>query len=124
MNHKISRYIKRLLVSSIALIIFAAITFFVFIAPHRTLPILMYHSILENKEQKDALYLPKNVFKNQMKYLSENDYNVISLEEAAKMVQKGMDFSKNTVVLTFDDGKKDFYSHVYPILKEYGFHAS
>jgi len=52
-----------------------------------------------------------------MKFLHENGYQAIDLEAATRALDQGAKPDKS-VVITFDDGYRDFYSHAYPILKE------
>jgi peptidoglycan/xylan/chitin deacetylase (PgdA/CDA1 family) len=59
-----------------------------------------------------------------MEYLLKHNYEVVSLERAVGMMKEGKDIPKNWVALTFDDGYKDFYSNVYPIITERRFNAT
>lgn len=124
MNYKILRCIKRIVVSVIGAIVLTSILFFMLVAPHRTVPILMYHNISSVEQQDDVLSISKKVFREQMEYISKHNYKVISLKELAEMLQKGINIPSNYVVLTFDDGYGNFYNHAYPILKENKFKAT
>lgn len=48
-----------------------------------------------------------------------SSYNIIGLAEAKKKIITNEN-SDNDIILTFDDGTKDHYETVYPILKKYG----
>lgn len=122
MNYKL--LIKRLALLFIALCLFIITLFSIFIAPNRTLPILMYHSITSARYKNSALTLPQDIFKKQMEYLSKHDYYVASLKDVARMMREGKDIPRNWVVLTFDDGFRDFYDNAYPILKKHRFNAT
>lgn len=124
MKQKLLINLKRLFVLSTSLSLFSLIIFFIFIAPYRTLPILMYHSITNVGEKGNILTLSEDIFKRQMQYLAKHNYYVTSLRKVAQMIKEGEDISNNWVVLTFDDGYRDFYSQVYPILKERQFNAT
>ncbi|MFA6227914.1 MAG: polysaccharide deacetylase family protein [Patescibacteria group bacterium] len=82
--------------------------------------ILMYHSIGENNVY---FTVRAEEFSKQMDYLVKNNYNVVTLNNLIKLLKTGTIPSK-TVVLTFDDGYKDNYVNVYPILKKYNFSAT
>lgn len=103
------------------------------------IPILMYHSISNDSEDGTHPYYkistsPKR-FAEHMQFLHDYNYKVIDLSEAVKIISEAS-VSPNTptfhhsnipqgeVVLTFDDGYKDFYTHAFPILKQYGFSAT
>ena len=87
------------------------------------LPILMYHSISEPENDSIHPYYQLStapeIFDDQMKFLKDNNYNVVNLKDA-----KMSDDKKKYVVLTFDDGFKDFYINAFPILQKYGFTAT
>lgn len=84
--------------------------------------ILMYHYIHEFKE--NHLCMPREKFREQMRYLKENGYNIISLDELYSYYADGTPIPDNAVVITFDDGYDDNYYFAYPILKEMGFKAT
>ena len=46
------------------------------------IPILMYHSINDN-DPKNKMVLPINMFKEQMLWLKENDFNTLSVLSSA-----------------------------------------
>lgn len=92
----------------------------------------MYHSICDEPETGHPYYWINTSparFAEHMKYLNDNNYQVISLSETVALIsgQSGSllspPASKRYVVLTFDDGYRDFYVHAFPILKRYGFTA-
>ncbi|HZJ83307.1 MAG TPA: polysaccharide deacetylase family protein [Clostridia bacterium] len=79
---------------------------------------LMYHRV-ENRVKKELAVSPQ-VFLWQMNYLHKKGLNVISMDEAYSMITRN-GIKGRHVVLTFDDGYKDFYTNAYPILKKFGF---
>jgi peptidoglycan/xylan/chitin deacetylase (PgdA/CDA1 family) len=90
------------------------------------IPILMYHSIGEGTEGRHPYYethTSPRVFAQHMKFLRDNGYSSISLGEATDSLAAGR-IIRRSVVITFDDGYLDFYSHAYPILCEHGFTAT
>lgn len=86
------------------------------------IPVLMYHSVLYEKGN-DVRVAPEK-FEEQMKFLKDNGYNTLSLEEFYDFQNSGADVPKKPIVLTFDDGYVDNYITVLPILKKYGFKAT
>lgn len=95
--------------------------------PCKSVPILMYHHIMDAKSAKEikATYLnvTPDVFRQQLDYLLGNGYSFIGLDEMAERIRNNS-LPNKPVVLTFDDGYNDFYDNVYPILKEKGIKAT
>ena len=83
--------------------------------------VLMYHSIGYNGV---TFTVKPEEFDQQMKYLADNYYSVISFEKLVNIVSQKTDIPEKTVVLTFDDGYRDFYEFAWPILKKYRFPAT
>lgn len=87
--------------------------------PKDGIPVLMYHMIGDVPDN-DAVLLESH-FREQMKFLKDNDFHPISLDQLYEYVTAGKPVPVRPVVLTFDDGYPDTYSIVLPVLKEYGF---
>ena len=85
-----------------------------------SIPILMYHEIGDGP---NSLYVADQDFAEQMQYLYNNGYQVVSLAQASKMLFEGQASSK-VVALTFDDGYVSFYTKVWPLLKKLNFSAT
>jgi peptidoglycan/xylan/chitin deacetylase (PgdA/CDA1 family) len=86
----------------------------------------MYHGI-EPLGRKGHPYYETStspaMFALQMKFLSDNGYTVVDLEEAlCTMALEQTD--RKCIVLTFDDGYRNFYSHAFPILTDYTFRST
>lgn len=84
-------------------------------------PILTYHSI---DESGSIISTAPEVFRRQMKHLSEADYRVVPLNALVKAVSENKMLSPKTVALTFDDGFQNFYTTAFPVLEQYGFQAT
>ncbi|RAP31777.1 hypothetical protein DID76_02350 [Candidatus Marinamargulisbacteria bacterium SCGC AG-414-C22] len=84
---------------------------------------LYYHSVSDtpiHNEIRD-LQIKVSEFKSQLIYLKKH-YDVVSLEKFIECYNKNILFSKNNkpiVTLTFDDGWKDNYDTVFPLIKEF-----
>lgn len=85
-------------------------------------PVIMYHSV--KYEKNNPVRIPKENFEAQMKFLKDNGYTTLSLDELYGFLENNTPVPKKSVVLTFDDGYKDNYETAYPILKKYGFKAT
>lgn len=88
----------------------------------KKIPVLMYHSI--NYEKNNILRVPKEKFAAQMKWLYDNGYSTLSLDEVYDAVANDKEVPEKSVVLTFDDGYKDNYENAFPVLKKYNFKAT
>lgn len=61
-------------------------------------------------------------FVKQMEFLARRNYQVLTLAEAVR--ERTACSIKKAVSLTFDDGYANFYTEVFPILKDYRFPAT
>jgi len=86
------------------------------------IPILMYHSI--SYEKGNILKVSKENFRKQMKYLIDNNYTTLSLDELYSYMKTGKDLPQKPIVITFDDGYEDNFTNAYPILKEFKLKAT
>ncbi len=81
--------------------------------------ILMYHSVGDHTD--DIFSVTIDNFKRQIYWLHENGFEVISLSSMLQHIQEeNYPSLKKKVVITFDDGYKDFTDDALPILSEYG----
>src|ERR1017187_2611362 len=92
------------------------------------IPILMYHSISELSETNAHPYFETrtspSVFEIQMKYLRDRGFSTISPADVVALVSSEQIDTKKKIVITFDDGFRDFYTHAFPILQKYGLNAT
>lgn len=88
-----------------------------------SIPVLMYHSINDNAPDNN-LVIPPDQFKKQMKFLKDEGFNTLDLNELYYYLKTGKSVPKKAVAITFDDGYVDNYKYAYPVLKEYGFKAT
>jgi peptidoglycan/xylan/chitin deacetylase (PgdA/CDA1 family) len=94
----------------------------------QAVPILMYHSICNDPQAGVSPYYKTatspGVFEEQLRRLNAAGYRSVRLDEAAGILQSGAARLEKTVVITFDDGFRDFYDLAFPILKRHGHTAS
>ena len=90
----------------------------------------MYHQIAEVPEAYDPLRhaMPLSRFKQQMNYLYRANFHCLHLKDAVRQWRKGLhplsSSAPKRFVITFDDGYRDLYTTVWPILKRLGFTAT
>jgi peptidoglycan/xylan/chitin deacetylase (PgdA/CDA1 family) len=96
--------------------------------PTTYLPILLYHYIRVNPNPADrvgfGLSTPPAMFAEQMQYLADHDFTVISLHLAVLAIKDHKLLPRRSVVLTFDDGYQDFFTVAAPILARHSFPAT
>jgi peptidoglycan/xylan/chitin deacetylase (PgdA/CDA1 family) len=93
---------------------------FDYIKRHR-LRVLMYHSI--SSSGHDRLAITPELFRSEMQFLAEHPFHILSLQAACEQV-KSHDALSRTIVLTFDDGYRDFLTTAMPVLEQYRFPAT
>lgn len=92
------------------------------------LPVLMYHSVSDQSEANVSPYYrtathPK-VFAGHMALLRAEGWEVVSLKAGLQMLGSENSDRRRIVVLTFDDGFRDFHTAAFPILRQHGFGAT
>jgi len=113
---------KRKLLIILLILILAAGSFMLWLAPRYTVPILMYHNI---GNEPGSFSVSAQNFLKQMEYLKKNGYQVISLDKLVESIRnKTALLARKPVVITFDDGYRDNFQYAYPILKKFGFPAT
>lgn len=88
--------------------------------------ILLYHQIAHLPAEQDpmGLAISPQVFEQQMAYLYGAGYQCLSLGEAVKRFRAGTPSPRKAIVITFDDGFRDLYSTIWPILHRFNFTAT
>jgi len=79
----------------------------------------MYHYVrnMHETEYREIKGLLIDKFKQQLDYLMKN-YKIIKFEDYIGFLNGKKDIPDNAAILAFDDGLKDHYTNVFPILKE------
>jgi poly-beta-1,6-N-acetyl-D-glucosamine N-deacetylase len=90
--------------------------------------VLCYHDIRDNlreslEKSPESTAISTRELVEQFDWLRRNGYNVISLQQVVDARAGGAALPDKAVLLTFDDGYRSTYTHVYPLLKTYGFPA-
>jgi peptidoglycan/xylan/chitin deacetylase (PgdA/CDA1 family) len=93
------------------------------------LPVLLYHRIVNSKKEtgRHKIYVFKDKFEAQLKFLKENGYETITFHDLASPLPPSPQGEgpgvRSKIILTFDDGYEDNYTILFPLLKKYGFKA-
>lgn len=83
-------------------------------------PVLMYHRVAPKLGQS-PYYVSPDIFDEQMAWLRDNGYTVISYDTFFQGFLGKIKLPARPVVLTFDDADDDHYTNAFPILKKYGY---
>jgi len=89
---------------------------------YQTVPVIAYHKF--SKTKADAMTVTENAFEQQMRFLKENGYRVITMDEFFGFLDFQSQIPKKSVVITMDDGWRSAYEIAFPILKKYGYPAT
>ncbi|MEI6602269.1 MAG: polysaccharide deacetylase family protein [Clostridia bacterium] len=85
------------------------------------IPIFMYHAVSEkvyDARYSDNFYKPSRM-EEDIKYLKDNHYDAIFVSDFGNIGSY-----QKPIALTFDDGYKNFYNTVFPLLKKYKIKAT
>lgn len=89
---------------------------------YQTVPVLCYHKF--SKTISDRMTVREKDFEKQMRFLHENGYRVISLDQLFGFLDFKDQIPNKSVVITIDDGWRSTYDIAYPILKRYNYPAT
>lgn len=93
------------------------------------IPIITFHRTVDSETKKK--YFAKSEWVNdisvvdsELKYLYDNGWKTIDLDEFYCWYNKNCNFPEKTFVITIDDGDSEVYYNVLPVLKKYNFKAT
>jgi peptidoglycan/xylan/chitin deacetylase (PgdA/CDA1 family) len=89
----------------------------------RKIKVLMYHLITENyyfsRKYKNISILLDS-FRSQIKFLDRWGFTAITFEDYRLYLNGELNLPQKPVIITFDDGYEDIYTHVLPTMREFG----
>lgn len=115
-----SPYRKRIFIGLLLGLLASVAIFFIWISDKYVVPILVYHHI-DGRAQLELTTVSPQSFDQQMAYIKKNGFKVMSFNELVEDTRQGIKIPPKSVVLSFDDGYEDNFTHALPILKKYGF---
>ncbi|OFW59895.1 MAG: hypothetical protein A2W01_11950 [Candidatus Solincola sediminis] len=98
----------------------AAINPVIGVASEVSVPILCYHGLVD---EDDGVNVTVDNFREQMIALNENNYTTIDTHDLFAYYEYGARLPDKSVMISFDDGRKDSYYNAEPIFEELGFKA-
>ena len=87
--------------------------------PPVDVPILMYHNIFRSGNTHGDYIISEAAFEQDLKFLSENGYTTIFMQDLINYTEGKGDLPEKPVVLTFDDGYFNNYAYAFPLLQKY-----
>jgi len=88
----------------------------------KPLVVLLYHRVTSLERDPQLLAVQPDNFYRQIEYLRKN-YNILSIEEFTYLKKGNRGFTKNSLILTFDDGYADNYLEALPVLEYFNCQA-
>lgn len=82
----------------------------------KTVVCFVYHRF--GDKRYPTTNVPVSDFESHLKYLKENQFQVLTFSDAMKYMESDSP-SKKTAVITIDDGYKSFFNNGLPLLKKY-----
>ncbi|MBF8983169.1 polysaccharide deacetylase family protein [Lutibacter sp. B2] len=82
------------------------------------IPVLTYHHISENKDERSPITIAPEKFEEDMLYLKALGYNTINFKDLILHREGKNSLPENPIIVTFDDGYRSNYTYAYPILKK------
>jgi peptidoglycan/xylan/chitin deacetylase (PgdA/CDA1 family) len=110
-----------------ALLLITGVTRLFGMLNRRQITILCYHSVTAQEppilDDPHKLHIPASLFVKHLEYLKRN-HNVISLDEFLAAMHEQRELPDYSVVLTFEDGQRNFLTVAAPHLKRLGMLAT
>ena len=118
-----------IIISILATIIFAILSFIIYIKTNPKVAVLCYHNIATSEEktnfpdESDWTITVEN-FEEQLKYLQKAGYKTLTTQEFYEWKQGNIDLPYKSVLITFDDGFLSNLHYAFPLLKKYNMNAT
>ena len=89
----------------------------------KSIPVLLYHGVMDKIDGSDTTNISYDNFADQMIMLNKNGWQTITLKDFYDSMVSGKSVPEKSFLLTFDDGRKDSYYPVDPVLEELNYNA-
>ncbi len=87
-------------------------------------PVLLYHRVAADGPRSLADYcIAPSLFEEQMRFLRRHGFHTVTSADVEQYRRERRPMRGRPVLITFDDGYRDFYEVAWPILRRFGFTA-
>ncbi|MDR1674751.1 MAG: polysaccharide deacetylase family protein [Oscillospiraceae bacterium] len=87
------------------------------------LPVIMYHSILENPSRFGPYVVSPQTVDNDFAYLKTHGYETVLVADLLEYINNDVPLPEKPVMVTFDDGFYNNFVYVLPLLEKYDYEA-
>ena len=92
-------------------------------APSESFPILRYLRVVSDSESPQRLAVSTERLEEQLRFLRQAGYRSLVLMELLEAIAARRPVPARSVLMTFDDGYRDFETNAWPLLRRHGFTA-
>jgi peptidoglycan/xylan/chitin deacetylase (PgdA/CDA1 family) len=90
----------------------------------KSIPILLYHGVIEDPNWKpDNVNISLSDFRSQMFALKKAGYQTVTLSQFLSFVRGNTELPEKSIMITFDDARKDSFYPVDPVLRTLDYNA-
>lgn len=107
----------------VAILVITYILMYLYAGPFKGMPVLVYHKISSTKKA-DYYTVATSQMRQQLEYITQKGYNTIFLSDMVDYVEKGKPLPKKPLIIALEDGFRDNYTDMYPLLKEFNCKAN
>lgn len=87
------------------------------------LPVIMYHSIIDDASQTNDYVVTPQIVENDFKYLKSHGYEAVTIQDLLDYIQNDVKLPEKPVLITVDDGFYNNYCYLVPLLQKYDYSA-
>lgn len=92
----------------------------------KAIKVLIYHRVLDEPtvcDRHDDMCVSAPEFRMQLRLLERWGFTSITFHDYHLFLKGELNLPKKPVIITFDDGYKDVFTHAFPLLQEFGMKA-
>lgn len=87
------------------------------------LPVIMYHSIVDDSSKINQYTVTPEIIENDMKYLKNQGFETVLTEELVQYIENDVPLPEKPVMITLDDGFYNNFCYLVPLLEKYDMKA-